>query len=65
MKMKKKKLKEKKKNIIKKLQGTKWKSHKDNQYHLVKEVMKKPRNTVSSRSGAKTPVIPTKQAVLK
>lgn len=27
--------------------------------------MKNPRNTVSSRSGAKIPVMPTKQAVLR
>jgi len=35
------------------------------QYHLVREVIKNPRNTVSSRSGARTPAIPTKQAVLQ
>ena len=55
------------KNFIKKLQGTKCKRkrQRDNQYHLVRDVIKKPRKTVSSRSGAKTPVMPTKQAVLQ
>jgi hypothetical protein len=33
-------------------------------YHFVKEAIRNPRNTVSSRSGARTPVIPTKKAVL-
>jgi len=33
-------------------------------YHLVREVIRNPRNTVSSRIGAKTPVMPNKQAVL-
>jgi len=33
-------------------------------YHLVKDTIRNPRNTVSSRSGARTPVIPTKKAVL-
>jgi hypothetical protein len=33
-------------------------------YHLVKDTIRNPLNTVSSRSGAKTPVIPTKKVVL-
>jgi hypothetical protein len=33
-------------------------------YHLVKDTIRNPRNRVSSRSGARTPVIPTKNAVL-
>ena len=34
-------------------------------YHLVRDTIRKPRNTVSSSSGARTPVMPTKQAVLQ
>lgn len=37
---------------------------KEETYHLVKDTIRNPRNTVSSRTGAKTPVMPTKQAVL-
>lgn len=33
-------------------------------YHLVKEVIKKPRKTVSSRNGASTPVTTIREAVL-
>lgn len=33
-------------------------------YHFVSDTKKNPRNTVSSRIGARTPVMPTKQAVL-
>lgn len=34
-------------------------------YHLVRDTIKNPRKTFSSRRGAKTPVMPSKQAVLR
>lgn len=33
-------------------------------YHLVRETIKNPLNTVSSRIGASTPVMPSREAVL-
>ena len=58
--------KKEKKSLINKCHGNKWKGKNMRQiYHLVREVIKNPRNTVSSRSGARTPVMPTKQAVLQ
>ncbi|GER49503.1 LRR and NB-ARC domains-containing diseaseresistance protein, partial [Striga asiatica] len=33
-------------------------------YHLVRETIKNPLKTVSSRIGARTPVMPTKQALM-
>jgi hypothetical protein len=34
-------------------------------YHIVRDTIRNPRNTVSSRMGAKIPVMPSKQAVLQ
>lgn len=34
-------------------------------YYLVRDTMRNPRKMVSSRTGAKTPVMPSRQAVLQ
>lgn len=43
-----------------KLQALEKYKHNINLYHLVKDTIRNPRKTVSSRIGARTPVIPTK-----